>query len=280
MIMSKRSSENTNDFTSDAISLEAYTYRNEPTVRIIPASTHRQWMLDTPFSFANRCLPLHVANQSGWALLNSRKVELVWDGRPEPDGIEITYPDGEPEHPHEKVVDNHFGQGIVTWIIPHVFRTSEGYNLLLRGPANMPKDGIAPLEGVIESDWLPVPVTMNWKLTRPGQRVTFEVDEPFAMIVPQQRGSLKAVQPRFRNVEDSLDLVRALIAYHFRRRARYVRELQKAQQANSTSPKWDGLYAKGMMPGWPVHERPASKLGLSEFTDLRDSSLSGLKLDF
>jgi hypothetical protein len=41
---------------------------------------------------------------------------------------------------------------------------------------NSPKDGIAPLTGVIETDWLPYPFTMNWQMTRPGS-VRFDKDE-------------------------------------------------------------------------------------------------------
>ena len=35
-----------------------------------------------------------------------------------------------------------------------------------------------PLVGLIETDWLPFPFTMNWVFTRPG-RVRLEKGEPF-----------------------------------------------------------------------------------------------------
>jgi hypothetical protein len=35
---------------------------------------------------------------------------------------------------------SHFGSGILTWNVPYLFRTPPGYNLLVRGPANWPKD--------------------------------------------------------------------------------------------------------------------------------------------
>ncbi len=41
------------------------------------------------------------------------------------------------------------------------------------GPPNWPKDGIQPLAGLVETDWLPFPFTMNWVFNRPG-RIRFE----------------------------------------------------------------------------------------------------------
>ena len=58
----------------------------------------------------------------------------------------------------------------------------------------MPKDGIGPLEGVIETDWLPFTFTMNWQFTRPG-RVVFEKGEPFCFITPIAYHSLEQVTP-------------------------------------------------------------------------------------
>jgi hypothetical protein len=38
---------------------------------------------------------------------------------------------------------SHFGNGILTWNLPLLFRTPPGYNLLVRGPANYPKDAVS-----------------------------------------------------------------------------------------------------------------------------------------
>ena len=87
------------------------------------------------------------------------------------------------------------GHGILTWTIPYVFRTPPGWNMLCRGPANVVKDGVAPLEGLVESDWSLASFSMNWKFTRPG-RVEWAEGEPVAMLVPQQRGDLERFVPR------------------------------------------------------------------------------------
>ena len=44
-------------------------------------------------------------------------------------------------------MSSHFGYGILTWTLPYLFRTPPDWNLLARGPSNLPKDGIQALEG-------------------------------------------------------------------------------------------------------------------------------------
>jgi len=47
-------------------------------------------------------------------------------------------------------------------------RTPAGVNLWVKGPANMVKNGVQALEGMVETDWTAASLTMNWKLTRVG----------------------------------------------------------------------------------------------------------------
>ncbi len=90
---------------------------------------------------------------------------------------------------------SHFGHGILTWRLPFLFRTPVDTDLLMRGPANSPKDGIAPLEGMIETDWSPATATMNWQITRPDHVVRFVADEPIAMIVPSPGDTSSSTPP-------------------------------------------------------------------------------------
>jgi hypothetical protein len=53
---------------------------------------------------------------------------------------------------------------------------------------------MAPLEGLVETDWATSTFTMNWKLTRPGS-VRFEAGEVFCMLVPQRRHELESFEP-------------------------------------------------------------------------------------
>jgi uncharacterized protein DUF6065 len=167
-------------------------------LRIVPAVRWREWMNATTNKFANRCLPLLMANESGWMLLNPIPFEAEWDGTEGPAAIKLMYDAGAPNE-NARLVNSIFGHGILTWAVPYLFRTPPGYNLLARGPANWPKDGLCALEGVVETDWATATFTMNWKFTRPG-RVRFEADEPFCMIVPQRRGELESFHPEIRDV--------------------------------------------------------------------------------
>ena len=77
-------------------------------------------------------------------------------------------------------ISNDFGAGIVTWNTPFLFRTKPaGSRLLVCGPANYFLDNAHPLTAIIESDWMTMSFTMNWKLMRPGHPVRFEVGEPY-----------------------------------------------------------------------------------------------------
>jgi hypothetical protein len=99
--------------------------------------------------FANRCLPLRIANQAGWFILNSHPLRVTWTGGNDLSALEVESLDPSVAPP----AASHFGSGILTWNIPYLFRTPPGYNLHARGPANWPKDGACPLEGIVETDW-------------------------------------------------------------------------------------------------------------------------------
>jgi hypothetical protein len=62
------------------------------------------------------------------------------------------------------LVAPHFGHGVLTFTTGYMFRTSPGWALWARGSPNAFKDRIVPLEGVVETDWLPFPFTMNDEL--------------------------------------------------------------------------------------------------------------------
>ena len=52
-----------------------------------------------------------------------------------------------------------------------------------------------PLEGIVETDWLPATFTMNWRLTRPNYPVHFEAGDPICMVVPVPRGLAESLVP-------------------------------------------------------------------------------------
>ncbi len=240
------------------LELIAYALHQAASARIVPAPCTRGWMDETPSRFAYRCLPLLIANQAGWLVLNSHPFCATWDGSAEISGVRI-----EPLGGLFPGASSHFGSGIVTWNLPYLFRTPQGYNLLVRGPANLPKDGASALEGIVETDWSPATFTVNWKLTRPGLPVEFGEDEPICMVVPQRRGELESFRPRVSSLVRAPGLARSYARWSFGR-SRFLRELQEAgSQAQQRG--WQRDYMLGVLPDGrrvPQHQR---KLNLEPF---------------
>ncbi|HET6251271.1 MAG TPA: DUF6065 family protein [Tepidisphaeraceae bacterium] len=147
------------------------------------ASPQRQWMTQTQNKFAYRCLPLTIANQTGWWVYNPVGFSATWDGNPADGNIQFQF-DAEPEL-WSSWIGNQFGHGIITWNTPFLFRTKPaGSRLLIAGPANYFKHGIQPLTAIMESDWMIMSFTMNWKFTAPNLAIRFEAGEPIFQAIP------------------------------------------------------------------------------------------------
>src|SRR5256885_17090226 len=65
---------------TDGPRLTAYRVSTWPAMRLVPAARARQWMDATRDRFANRCLPLLMANQAGWFALNHYPFRATWTG--------------------------------------------------------------------------------------------------------------------------------------------------------------------------------------------------------
>lgn len=215
--------------------LIAVSLSSSAKVDIVPADRSRDWMVGMFGKAAKRCLPLTVANQAGWLLLNPRRFTAVWDGGLEKESLTFSF---DAPEPIVKPVDTTFGNGVISWRVPYLFRTDPGWNLLVRGPANYWKDGVSPLEGLVETDWAEATFTMNWKVTRADLPVTFEAGEPFAMIVPQRRHDLSGVMPRFGSKEEFRELAEAHREWAQIRREHQIRRFlyQHGAAPESESP--------------------------------------------
>jgi hypothetical protein len=231
---------------------------------LLPAPATRVWMERSPNKFANRCLPLLIANQSGWLLINTETVALTWHGGGATSDIEISYEaDAVPTLP----AISHFGMGIVTWNLPYFFRTSPGWNLLVRGPANCPKDGLYALEGVVEADWTAATFTMNWQLTRPGLTVVFERGEPLCMLVPQRRHDIEAIRPALRSLSAEPDLERRVRGWAGSREA-FLADLA-ADGSDARNRRWQKDYFQGRDTDGAKVGQHQTKLRVRDFRDER-----------
>ncbi len=155
---------------------------------IAPGRQERDWMDATNAQYAYRCLPLIIANTHGWEIRCTEDLIAAWNGGP---GLnDVIVRGAGPNHG----ANSHFGHGVLTFHVPCLFRTEPGVNLWVTGPVNQPKDGIAALSGVLETDWMPFTFTMNWRFTRPG-KVHFRKDEPFCFFFPITRGLVDRTEP-------------------------------------------------------------------------------------
>lgn len=237
---------------------EAYEVSTESIVSLSPAPARREWMERTPSRFANRCLPLMIANQAGWFVTLNEPVEVEWTGD---DGLTEVKIFGSKRA--ETNVASHFGCGIVTFKIPYLFRTPTGYNLLARGPANLFKDGISPLEGLVEVDWAIQPFTMNWKITRPKHRIRFEEGEPVCMLVPERRGQLEKFEPVIRALDEDPELAAEYRAWH-QSRGKFINDLN-AFEDDAVRAGWQRDYFQGRTPDGAKVPQHQTKLELRAF---------------
>jgi hypothetical protein len=230
-----------NGSTTSADTLSIYRVPSDSGYpQIVPASPDREWMDVATAGWANRCLPLRIANQAGWYILNDVDFDVEWDGKPGMDSLNFSFPRGK----GAMVPFNMVGYGIVSWVPPYLFRTPSGINLWVRGPANEPKDGITPLEGIVEADWLPYTFTINWKITRPGVKIRFKKGEPVCFISPVRRYEADRLEPVLQNLASDPPLEETYREWHQRRlRAKAIAGTDGAQGKLAVAQQ--GQYIRG-----------------------------------
>jgi hypothetical protein len=222
--------------------LECYPTNPRPP-EIVPGRPQRAWMDAFAERHPYRCLPLSMANTTGWEVLCPVGFTAEWNGDAHQDCITLT-----PDHPHPDFHDfakSHFSRGIVTFHPGYLFRTPPGWSMWVQGPPNHVKDGIQPLQGLVETDWLPFPFTMNWMFTRPG-RVKFAKGEPFCFITLLQDRQLAQVQPVTKSLTANDDLRRQYDAWYVQRSEFNARLLR--QEPEAVRDAWQRYYFKGELP--------------------------------
>lgn len=208
--------------------LKAYPVASMEGWSIEPAPSKREWMDETFKKTAYRCLPLIIANQAGWVVRGPASFSATWSGKIDNHGIKIEY-DADPGQRAVTAL-SHFGNGILTFVLPWLFRTAPGFGLLVRGLPNCVKDNAYPLEGIVETDWSPYTFTVNWKIIRPGVPVRFGQGDPVCMILPFRLDMLEQFDCTFEPYESAPpDIQRGLYDFAHKRAA-----------GNATAP--DGSY--------------------------------------
>jgi hypothetical protein len=262
----------------------AYELHQSGDMPLSTAPVDRAWMDASHQRAPYRCLPLVIANQAGWFLPCPASFTAYWDGGLFKENVQIIFdpPAGQANPPglfapivvsadvpnpdaySDLRISSHFGSGIITFSIPYLFRTPRGINLWVKGPSNRFKDGVQPLEGVVETDWLSATFTMNWKLTRPHYSVRFERGEPICMIVPIPRGLAEQMKPMYASLDSNPKLEHD---YREWDRSRTVFNASLASlNPEAVKRGWQRDYMQGRSITGERAQEHQTKLQLREFT--------------
>jgi len=225
--------------------LECFATTSRPP-DIVPGRPQRAWMDAFDEKHAYRCLPLTMANSTGWEILCPMSFTAEWNGGVHQDDIVL---DAQPPHPDfHDFAKSHFSHGVITFHTGYLFRTPPGWSMWCMGPPNHVKDGIQPLSGLIETDWLPFPFTMNWIFTRPG-KISFQRGEPFCFITLAQDRLLEEVEVIQRPLESD-EVMRHRYETWAKQRTEFNIKLFKGEP-ETVKAAWQRYYFRGEAPGDP-----------------------------
>ncbi len=212
-----------------------YLFENE-NCPIVKSTPKRQWMDSTQEKYAYRCLPMSIVNQCSWDVLCPSEIKASWNGGNGVSDITIEYPNGT----HFQFAKSEFGYGILTFHTDFIITTNDTNCIYCKGPANLHKKNIQPLEGIIETFWLPFTFTMNWKFEEPGE-ISFEKDEIMFSFFPVDLNYIENfdILKRPINLEPSL---RAKYETYADSRTKHI------EVGNTEGESWQKYYMKGVCP--------------------------------
>jgi hypothetical protein len=245
---------------SPPMQLECFTTVADPP-KLVPGRPDRPWMDAFGGRTPYRCLPLTMANTTGWEILCPFGFTAEWNGGVATTDIVITPDEGVMDSNH--FVMSHFAYGTLTFHTGYLFRTPPGWAVLTSGAPNQIKHGIQALVGLVETDWLPFPFTMNWLFTGPG-KVRFEKDEPFCFINVVEHSKLDRFEPVIRSLDADPELKDQYAVWSSSR-------LEFNQKLTDRDPEalkesWQRFYFKGEPPerGGPAPAQHINKRRLKK----------------
>lgn len=181
------------------------THQNPPEIK--QSRIKRDWMDNTYNKHAYQCLPMTVANVSGWELILQQDVVVQWDGTNNPPKVL----EGEFLNSRALVIPSIIG--IMSFATGWAFGTEEGYSTFISGSPNYFVDGAVPLSATIPSFWWPDEFNMNWKITKINEPVVFEKGMPFMYFTIVQNNLLESVKFKVENLWDKPDLMDKRMSY-------------------------------------------------------------------
>ncbi len=236
------------------------------------ADWQRHWMDATPNRFAYRCLPLTIANQTGWWIRNPVGFTATWRGSSKPGEIDFRFDVS--EELWKGWINCQFGEGIITWNTPFLFQTKPaGSRLLVCGPINEFKAFAHPLTALIETDWMTMSFTMNWKLMVPNQPVRFDEGEPLFQAIPltgNVAADLEGASVSYQRLMDCPEVYKAYQAWDEGRRGFHAQKARGEVKPDG----WQKDYFQGRDPGagtsghWAHDQSEAAEYQVSFIRDV------------
>jgi hypothetical protein len=209
-----------------------YLFGDQQNFKIVPLSGKRDWMTETSQGYAYRCVPLTVANTYGWTVLNPQDFVAEWNGNSSFDAVSISFKD-----PAYNYASSHFGSGILTIHPDFIIKTEEGVSTFVRGVPNSLQDDVEPLDGIVETDWLPFTFTFNFKFTKPGT-VHFKKGDPLFSFFPIERGFIEKFEIETQRIDSDPELSNDFNVY----------SKSRLDYLNNNTGKYQKYYANGKGP--------------------------------
>lgn len=152
---------------------------------VVPASSKRDWMDASPQRFAYKCVPLVMANTSGYFIECPFNLRVRWDGSEGSSGLELECLDDDYRNLLPDLFASHFGSGILTFRMPWLIRSdTEGVGAEITGPPNMWIPGLTPLQGMVQTWGHASSATMNWRLMYSDTDFFIPAGFPIAFVRP------------------------------------------------------------------------------------------------
>lgn len=168
--------------------------------KVEPLPMKRSWMNKVVGTNAYQCVPLNIANQYGWMVLNPTEFCAQWDGGEFKESLQVHYHD----YPETNYAQSHLHNGTLTVVPDFIIKTPKGISTLIGGVPNYPIPRVTPLQAVVETDWLPFTFTYNFKFNLPGE-VIFKKGDPLFAFYPFKRGEIDKYEITMKPISSDKD---------------------------------------------------------------------------
>jgi len=150
-------------------------------------------------SLFHACLPFKIANSIGWDIILPFDFNAILL---EDNSIKI-----ETKEKYQYLFSDKIGNGILAMQIPYFIECSKDSFIHIRGPINIYKQNLYPLEAFVENDWFHSYMTMNWKIIEKNKKIEFKTGEAICRIIPYPKGFIEKFNIEFEQKESILNKI-------------------------------------------------------------------------